>query len=277
MSPKTCDLKERLRAIHTSTFDIRYSAFDIQKRHPYVGIAVLMCSLIFLSGTCPAKNYYIDAINGSDHNNGLSVMDAWQSLHPVNVTEFQAGDSILFNGPVRSIIKIKGMNWDSGNGFYEYEQTYTVYAKQSYCRSVVNYTTFSPNQIGVKMGCGFRKKPNEDYFIQGDGVVISSGPEAIRDPENIDDRKETVVDFVGTALIVKKDFQPQYQFVSDLKGNHTFKIMRPVHNTYEYLLASAWSEGAVYNNKEEFTDYIQKIAIEYNHPLQTKFVRIQEK
>ncbi len=30
---------------------------------------------------------------------------------------------VVVNGPVRSIIKIKGMNWDSGNGYYEYEQT----------------------------------------------------------------------------------------------------------------------------------------------------------
>ncbi|MFC1763061.1 DUF4861 family protein [Planctomycetota bacterium] len=184
---------------------------------------------------------------------------------------------VVVNGPVRSMIKIKGMNWDSGNGFYEYEQTYTVFAKQSYCHSEVTYTTFKPKHTGVKMGCGFRKKPEENHFLQREGIIISSGPEAIRDPENIDDRKETVVDFIGTALIVKQVYQPEYQFISELKGNHTFRIKHPVNNTYEYLLASAWSEGAVYNNKEDFTSYIQKTALEYNHPLQTKFIRIQTK
>jgi hypothetical protein len=44
---------------------------------------------------------------------------------------------VIVNGPVRSMIKIKGMNWNSGNGFYEYEQYYTVYAKQSYTTSKV--------------------------------------------------------------------------------------------------------------------------------------------
>ena len=62
---------------------------------------------------------------------------------------------VVVNGPVRSIIKIKGMNWNSGNGFYEYEQYYTVYAKQSYCTSRVTFTSFQPKKSGVMMGCGF--------------------------------------------------------------------------------------------------------------------------
>ena len=32
---------------------------------------------------------------------------------------------VIVNGPLRSMIKIKGMNWNTGNGFYEYEQYYT--------------------------------------------------------------------------------------------------------------------------------------------------------
>ncbi len=43
------------------------------------------------------------------------------------------------------------------------------------------------------------------------------------------------------------------------------------------MLASAWSEGAVYNNKNESKDYVQKTAIEYNTPVQAKLVRIQER
>lgn len=184
---------------------------------------------------------------------------------------------VVVNGPVRSIIKIKGMNWDSGNGFYEYEQYYTVYAKQSYCRSKVIFTTFNPKKAGVKMGCGFRKKPGEDYFIQKDGIIISSGPEAIKDPNNNDDRKEYVVDFIGTALIIKDEYKPEYQFVKDHKGNHTFKITASKENAFEFLLSSAWSEGVVYNNKTDFTSYISKTAQEYNNLLKTKFIQIQEK
>lgn len=184
---------------------------------------------------------------------------------------------VVVNGPVRSIIKIKGMNWDSGYGYYEYEQYYTVYAKQSYCHSEVKFTTFLPKKQGVLMGCGFRKKPGEDHFFQEDGIIISSGPEAIKDPNNNDDRKEYVVDFIGTALIIKDAYKPEYQFVKDHKGNHTFKITASKENSFEYLLSSAWSEGAVYNNKADFTKYISKTAQEYNNLLKTKFIQIQEK
>jgi hypothetical protein len=184
---------------------------------------------------------------------------------------------VVVNGPLRSMVKIKGMNWDSGNGFYEYEQYYTVYAKQSYCTSKVIYTTFQPKKSGVMMGCGFRKKPQEDHFVHQDGLIISSGPEGIRDPENIDDRQDYVVSFIGSALIVKDEYQPEYQFVPSKSGNHTFKVKPDPNNSFEYLLSSAWSEGAVYNSKEDFANYVRKTAIEYNNPLLSQFRTYEQK
>ena len=127
------------------------------------------------------------------------------------------------------------------------------------------------------MGVGFRKKPEENHFVQEDGIIISSGPEAIKDPENIDDRKEHKVDFIGTALIVKDIYKPEYQFVSGHKGNHTFRISAPKDHSFEFMLSSAWSEGAVYNNSKDFTDYIRKTRLEYNSPVQSNFIQIQKK
>jgi hypothetical protein len=184
---------------------------------------------------------------------------------------------VVVNGPVRSIIKIKGMNWDSGSGFYEYEQLYTVYAKQSYCTSRVTFTTFQPKKSGVRMGCGFKKKPKEDHFIQEKGMIISSGPEGIRDPEKIDDREDYQVDFIGSALVVKDEYHPEYRFVSSHEGNHTFRVIPGQNNGFEFLLSSAWSEGAVYNNKEDFTEYIRKTALEFNNPLKVSFMASHEK
>jgi len=184
---------------------------------------------------------------------------------------------VIVNGPIRSMIKIKGMNWNSGHGFYEYEQYYTAFAKQSYTASRVVFTTFSPVDEGVKMGVGFRKKPNENHFVQEEGIIISSGPEEIKDPGNIDDREAQMVEFIGTALLVRDDYKPEYQFVSGHKGNHTFRINAARDNSFEYLLSSAWSEGAVYNNRKDFSDYIRKTSLEYNHPVDSKFVRVQEK
>ena len=86
-----------------------------------------------------------------------------------------------------------------------------------------------------------------------------------------------MVEFIGTALLVRDDYKPEYQFVSGHKGNHTFRINAARDNGFEYLLSSAWSEGAVYNNKKDFSDYIRKTSLEYNHPVHDNFVQVQEK
>ena len=108
-------------------------------------------------------------------------------------------------------------------------------------------------------------------------MIISSGPEAIRDPEKIDDREDYQVDFIGSALVVKNIYHPEYQFVQSYHGNHAFKVTPGQNNSYEFLLASAWSEGAVYNNKKDFTDYIRKSEQEFNNPLQVQFAGTDEK
>ena len=59
-------------------------------------------------------------------------------------------------------------------------------------------------------------------------------------------------EYLGAALIVKDNYKPAYQFVSSHDGNHTFKITAAKDHTFEYLLSSAWSEGAVYNNEKDF-------------------------
>lgn len=184
---------------------------------------------------------------------------------------------VVCNGPLRSMVKIKTMNWDTGNGFYEYKQFYTAYAGQSYCTSKVVYTQFFPKQTGVLMGCGVRKKPEENFFIQKDGMLVSSGPENIKDPENIDDRDIWHLPFIGAGLIVKKQYKPEYHFIEEYKGNHTFRITPDENNSYEYMLLNAWSEGVVYNNQKSFTDYVEKCAQEYNNPLQAIFVKTEQK
>jgi hypothetical protein len=113
--------------------------------------------------------------------------------------------------------------------------------------------------------------------VQEEGIIISSGPESIKDPENIDDREQYTVDFIGTALVVKDQYRPEYQFVSERRGNHTFRLNAAEDHSFEYLLSSAWSEGAVYRNKKDFSDYIRKTSLEYNNPLASKFVRIHAK
>lgn len=183
----------------------------------------------------------------------------------------------VVNGPLRSIIKIKTMNWNTADGSYEVEQHYTVYAHQNYCRSQVLFKKFNPTKSGVKMGCGIRKKPGEEDLVLDNGIIISSGPEGIKDPEKIDDRQDVMVDFMGKAIVVKDEYNPEYQFVEDKKGNHVFRLTPDANNYYEYMLFAAWSEGAVLNTQESFEKYVSNTALEYSNPVEFKFAEMQSK
>jgi len=69
------------------------------------GLRATRCSLILLflliclllaQNACFAANYYVDAANGNDNNNGLSIGAAWKTIEKVNNQTFNPGDSILF-------------------------------------------------------------------------------------------------------------------------------------------------------------------------------------
>jgi hypothetical protein len=162
---------------------------------------------------------------------------------------------VVTNGPLRSTIKIKTMNWDTGKGFYELEQYYSVYANQSYSTCKVNYNKFFPAAPGVLMGCGIRKKPGQEDLFQQGGIVISSGPEGVKDPEKIDDRAVYMMDFIGKAVVKGKG------------GNHALKITAPEGNSFEYAIFAAWKDGAVLNTPESFKTYVINSSQEFNSPV----------
>jgi len=174
---------------------------------------------------------------------------------------------VVVNGPLRSMIKIKTLNWNTLSGSYAYEQYYTVYAHQHYCHSKVVFTEFNPKHNKVDVGCGLRKKPEESLFVQEDGVIITAGPEGIRDPELIDDRKEYIVDFIGGALAVKQEYKPQYRFLTERDGNHAFSVTPDKNNSFEYLLFAAWSEGPLINDFDNFQEYTLDISEQFNTPI----------
>jgi hypothetical protein len=177
---------------------------------------------------------------------------------------------VVVNGPVRSMIRVKTMNWNSGKGSYEAEQIYTAYARQSYSTCLVRFPRFAPMTAGVFPGVGIRKKPAEDHVFQKDGVIITSGPETITDPET--GRTTERVDMIAGALVVKDQYRPEYRFVADAKGNHTFKVTPNPDGSFEYMIAGAWSEGAVLQTYEAFERYVRTTAREYASPVRSRFV-----
>ena len=201
-------------------------------------------------------------------------------------TNFNAGPerdsryafSVLANGPVRSVVRARTFNWDSGNGQYELEQIYSAYAGQSFATSRVRFTKFEPRNPDTVFAVGIRKHVGENSFHQDSGIVISGAPEAIR---NMDDKglreNSLIVDFVGTALVVPEKYSPEYVFVPAYGENHAFRINPNDNHEFEYLIAAGWSEGAVNQTPAEFEEYVLRSAEEFNSPLELISNRLQSR
>lgn len=199
-------------------------------------------------------------------------------------TSFNAGPrgdsryafTVLANGPLRSIVRAKTMNWNSGHGRYALEQVYSSFAGQSFSTSRVKFTTFEPKDRDATFAVGMRKRPGQRSFHKANGIVISGAPEAIR---NIDDEgvreNSLMVDFVGTALVVPEKYAPEYVFAPERGENHVFRIKPNADRSFEYLMAAGWSEGAVNRNADEFQRYATRAAEEYNAPPELVGTRIE--
>jgi len=192
-------------------------------------------------------------------------------------TNFNAGPlsdsryafTVLANGPIRSVVRARTFNWDSGGGEYELEQIYSAYAGQSYATARVRFTQFSPDNPGTVFAAGIRKHPNQSSFHSADGVVINGGPEAIRNQDDDGLRENSLmVDFVGNALVIAEKYSPEYVFVPGFDGNHVFRIEPNAQREFEYLIAAGWSEGAVNKTAAEFQSYVLRTAEEYNAPVE---------
>ncbi|UKS26902.1 hypothetical protein LOZ80_36485 [Paenibacillus sp. HWE-109] len=69
-------------------------------RKSYLALIFCMLFVAILGGNfqmahAAGNSYYVDAVNGSDSNDGLSNATAWQSLSKVNSKVFMPGDRIL--------------------------------------------------------------------------------------------------------------------------------------------------------------------------------------
>jgi len=57
-----------------------------------------------------------------------------------------------------------------------------------------------------------------------------------------------------------------YRRVAAFEGNHTFRIGVNATRTFEYMIAGAWSEGAVNTTPDSFLPYVRSAVLEYNNP-----------
>ena len=185
---------------------------------------------------------------------------------------------VVVNGPLRSMIRAKTMNWKTGSGQYELEQLYTAYAHKSYSTCQVNFTSFLPDESSTKFVCGIREIMQEYESFHKGGIAISFGKDLeIRIPdEDIGDEGKLVA-FEGIALAVKDSFNPEYRNIKSLGGNHIFKIPVTSDHSFEYMIFGGWSEGTVNTTAEEFKNYVITEAQKYNYPLRATSGELEQK
>ncbi|PZO07189.1 MAG: hypothetical protein DCF28_00035 [Alphaproteobacteria bacterium] len=183
------------------------------------------------------------------------------------VSDTRYAFEVLVNGPLRSMVRIRTMNWNTGQGRYELEQTYTAYAGQNYTTAEVRFLTWEPGAQGADLAVGIRRRPGQNFERRTQNSVLSAAPEALRNPDDVEGLQQLApILYAGTALIVPPSDQPAYQFVEARGGNHVFRIPAQADRTYRYMLVAGWSEGEVLKTPDEFAEYVAASARSYAAP-----------
>lgn len=191
---------------------------------------------------------------------------------PVSSTRYAF--TVLANGPLRSTVRIRTMNWNTGLGRYAVDQVYSAYAGQDYTTAQVQFTTFDPGAAEPDVVVGIRKHLNEETFVQEGGMVLSAAPELIRNPDDVERvQPDMSVAYAGTALIVPDRYQPLYAFSSSDEGNHILRLPVGADRSFEYVLVAGWSEGVTRRTVTEFADYARTVSREINTPITFVTVR----
>jgi len=174
---------------------------------------------------------------------------------------------LVYNGPLRSMIKVTTTNWNSGRGFYELEQYYTAFAGKSWSIVEAKFNKFFPPGADVKFGAGIRRIMNEYTSVNKKGIAISMGKdvEARIPDEDIGDEVLSVP-WQGIGLVIKDKYKPEYGAIKNYGGNHLFKMPVTSDLSYEYMILGAWSFGEVNNNEKAFVKYVDDEALKYNNP-----------
>jgi hypothetical protein len=193
------------------------------------------------------------------------------------LTDTRYSFDVVVNGPLRSMVRVRTMNWNTGNGSYELVQDYTAYANQSYSTCAVKFTGFYPRANGTVFACGIKANTKDSMNIVEEGMAVRIGQELVGNPGDDTGIKEHMVEFIGSALVVKDSYYPVYQRIASFGGNHTFRIASNETRTFEYLIAGAWNEGAVYNTPDAFLRYVRLTALEYNNPVGVLFGKLETK
>ena len=174
---------------------------------------------------------------------------------------------VVYNGPLRSMIKVTTTNWNSGKGFYELEQYYTAVAGKSWTTVENKFTKFLPPNADVNFGAGIRKIMNEYTSVNKKGIAISMGKDIeARIPDEDIGEEVLMVPWQGIAMVIRDKYKPEYKNIKNFGGNHVFKMPVTSDLSFEYMLLGAWSHGEVNKDEKTFVKYVEDEAVKYNNP-----------
>jgi len=115
-----------------------------------------------------------------------------------------------------------------------------------FCQSHYNNakSIFKLSNKDVLFGCGIKKHLGiEETLYIKDNIVVSGGPKEIINPDD-SNIKQNIVDYISTALIVKKRLMPKLAVIKfDTVSNYSFKIKSNKHISFEYMIRADWCEG----------------------------------
>ncbi|MEO6838438.1 MAG: DUF4861 family protein [Ginsengibacter sp.] len=209
-------------------------------------------------------------------NPARAFYSPYKDMGPVKDSRFSY--DVIANGPLRGIVKVSTRNWNSGKGFYEMDQYYTVIANKSYCMVRVNFKKFLPPGSESMFGAGIRKIMMEYKSIHKGGTVISMGKNVLaRIPDESIGDTALVVPWEGIAMIVKDKYNPKYVAIKNWDGNHLFQIPQTQNLSYEYMALGGWSYGEVNNNEKDFVKYVETEGLKYNDPPIIKILQYEVK
>lgn len=201
----------------------------------------------------------------------------FQDKGPLHNTRYV--HEVVSSGPIRSIVRVLIRNWHSGVGEYEVEQLYTAIRGKYYSTCRVSFPKWMPPSQKAMYAAGIRRIMYQTDSVVGKNFVVSIArnmPVIDPNPETID-RYRSTLDYAATALVVKSDNQPQYQFIRAFDQNHSFGVPANARNEFEYLIAAGWHDAPDYRTVESFVDYVQSTAKEFDNQPQVSCFTLEYK
>ena len=185
----------------------------------------------------------------------------------------------VVNGPIRSIVRVDTMNWNTGQGTYELRQWYTAYADHNYSTCRTEFTRFSHADNDVRFGVGMRKIMSESSSRQTDSMAVSHGTKLDMWDINasLPEGKKHIIDWEGIAIAVPDKLNPSYHDMKSQDGNHLLTFPVTEDKSFEYMMLAGWNFGYQVNTAAEFDSYVDQNVALFNKPLQLEVGDIESR